>query len=57
MQAESDPIYSSQGKPKGYFEKHINPSIVQYRDPATDGLEEDIIETHKSNNQAVADLD
>ena len=57
LQTRSDPIYPSTGKPKGYFEKYINPYIVQYSDPESDGLDEEIIETHRSNNWAVQDLD
>ena len=48
----SDPIFSSLGKSKGYMEKHVAPKIVQYRDPRADGLDSDIIETHKSNDLA-----
>ena len=55
-QIRSDPIYPSSGKPRGYYENHIKGRIVQYRDPASDGLEEDIIETHRSNDQAAKQL-
>jgi hypothetical protein len=55
-QIRSDPIYPSSGKPRGYYENYIQGRIVQYRDPASDGLEEDIIETHRSNDQAAKQL-
>jgi len=47
---QSDPIFSSLGKPAGYKEKKIDTKIIEYRDPAKDGLDSDIIETHKSND-------
>jgi hypothetical protein len=52
IQTASDPIFSSLGKPDGYKEKKIDTKIIQYRNPAQDGLEQDIIETHKSNDLA-----
>ena len=56
IQTESDPIFSSLGKPAGYKEKKIDTKIIQYRDPATDGLDSEIIETHKSNDLAAGQL-
>lgn len=56
VQTASDPIFSSLGKPAGYKEKKIDTKIIEYRDPAKDGLEEDIIETHKSNDLAAGQL-
>jgi hypothetical protein len=50
VQTSSDPIFSSLGKPAGYKEKKIDTKIIEYRDPSKDGLDSDIIETHKSND-------
>jgi len=35
--ASSDPVCSSAGCPKGYFEKYVDPNIVQYTHPPLDG--------------------
>lgn len=52
----SDPQWSSLGKPDGWYEKQVKANIVQYRDPKEDGLDSDIVGTFSSNDNASREL-
>jgi hypothetical protein len=56
VQLNSDPTWSSLGKPDGWYENQVAAKIVQYRDPKADGLDSDIVGTFNSNDQAQREL-
>jgi len=56
VQLNSDPQWSSLGKPDGWYEKQVKANIVQYRDPKEDGLDSDIVGTFSSNDNATREL-